>query len=185
MIVHGIPGNYRLARGDVLAIDVGVTHGGWVVDAAVTVPIGPVTPIASRLLAATRSALFDAVEQCRPGKHLGDLGAAVQARVEPEGFAVVRSLVGHGVGRSMHEDPQVPNFGRAGSGVELAEGMVLAIEPMITAGSSEIRMGNDGWAVYSADGSLAAHFEHTVAVTAEGPRILTPWHLEETGRQAA
>ncbi len=185
MIVHGIPGPYELKRGDVLAIDLGVTYEGWVVDAAVTVPIGPVSPVATKLLAATRESLFDAVEQCRVGNNIGDIGAAVQARVEPEGFAVVRSLVGHGVGRSMHEDPQVPNYGRPGSGVELTEGMVIAVEPMVTAGSQEIRMGEDGWAVYSADGSLSAHFEHTVAITAEGPRILTPWHLEESGSKAA
>jgi len=185
MIVHGIPGPYELKRGDVLAIDLGVTYNGWVLDAAVTVAIGPVSPVATKLLAATRDSLFDAVEQCRVGNHIGDIGYAVQNRVEPEGFAVVRSLVGHGVGRSMHEDPQVPNYGRPGGGVELTEGMVIAVEPMVTAGSQEIRMGEDGWAVYSADGSLSAHFEHTVAITAEGPRILTPWHLEESERRAA
>jgi methionyl aminopeptidase len=185
MIVHGIPGDYELQRGDVLSIDLGVTYDGWVVDAAVTVAVGPVSPIAARLLEATREALFAAVEQCRPGAHLGDIGAAVQERVERDGFSVVRSLVGHGVGRTMHEDPQVPNYGRPGAGVELSEGMVLAVEPMITAGGHDIRMGDDGWAVYSADGSLAAHFEHTVAITAEGPRILTPWHLEESERKAA
>jgi methionyl aminopeptidase len=162
-----------------------VTYNGWVLDAAVTVPIGPVSPVATKLLAATRASLFDAVEQCRVGNHIGDIGNAVQARVEPEGFAVVRSLVGHGVGRSMHEDPQVPNYGRPGAGVELTEGMVIAVEPMVTAGSQEIRMGEDGWAVYSADGSISAHFEHTVAITADGPRILTPWHLEESERRAA
>jgi len=185
MIVHGIPGSEKLRRGDILAIDLGVTYDGWVVDAAVTVPVGPVSPVAKRLLAATREALFDAVEQCRPGNRLGDIGHAVQSRVEPDNFAVVRALVGHGIGRSMHEDPQVPNYGLPGSGIELTEGMVIAVEPMITAGSKEIRMGDDGWAVYSADGSLAAHFEHTVAITAEGPRILTPWHLEESERRAA
>lgn len=185
MIVHGIPGSYKLQRGDVLAIDLGVTYEGWVVDAAVTVPVGPVSPVATQLLTATRESLFDAVEACRPGNHLGDIGAAVQARVEPDGFSVVRALVGHGVGRSMHEDPQVPNYGEPGTGVELTEGMVLAVEPMITAGSSEIRMGDDGWAVFSADGSLSAHFEHTVAITADGPRILTPWHLEESESRAA
>jgi methionyl aminopeptidase len=185
MIVHGIPGSYELQRGDVLAIDLGVTYDGWVVDAAVTVPVGPVSPVATKLLTATRESLFAAVEACRPGNHLGDIGHAIQSRVEPDGFAVVRSLVGHGVGRSMHEDPQVPNYGDAGAGVELAEGMVLAVEPMITAGSHDIRMGDDGWAVFSADGSLSAHFEHTVAVTAAGPLILTPWHLEEAGARAA
>ena len=179
MIVHGIPGDYELERGDVLSIDVGVVLDGWVSDAAVTVGIGKVSPVARRLLDTTEASLFDAVEQCRTGNHLGDVSAAVQRRVEGDGMAVVRSLVGHGIGRSMHEEPQVPNFGRPGTGPELTEGMVLAIEPMVTAGGYDIRMDSDGWSVYSQDGSLAAHFEHTVAVTAQGGRILTPWHLEE------
>jgi methionyl aminopeptidase len=184
MIVHGIPGSYKLQRGDILSIDVGVVLDGWVSDAAVTVPIGPVSPIATRLIQTTREALFEAVEQVRPGNHLGDISAAVQRKVEAEGFAVVRSLVGHGVGREMHEDPQIPNHGEPGTGPELEEGMVLAIEPMTTAGEDDIRVGSDNWSVYSSDGSLACHFEHTVAVTAEGPRILTPWHLEEARRAA-
>jgi methionyl aminopeptidase len=185
MIVHGIPGSHALRRGDVLSIDVGVTLDGWVVDAAVTIPVGRASPVANRLMVATREALFDAVEQCRPGNHVGDVGHAVQSKVEPQGLSVVRALVGHGVGRSMHEDPQVPNHGLPGTGAELVEGMVLAVEPMVTSGGQEIRMGDDGWAVFTADGSLAAHFEHTVAVTADGPRILTPWHLEESERRAA
>jgi len=184
MIVHGIPGSYKLQRGDILSIDVGVVLDGWVSDAAVTVPIGPVSPIATRLMQTTRESLFEAVEQVRPGNHLGDVSAAVQARVENDGFAIVRSLVGHGVGREMHEDPQIPNHGEPGTGPELEEGMVLAIEPMTTAGEDGIRVGSDNWSVYSSDGSLACHFEHTVAVTAEGPRILTPWHLEEARRAA-
>jgi methionyl aminopeptidase len=175
MVVHGIPGPYRLSRGDILSIDIGVVLDGWVADAAMTHPIGNVTPIAKRLLASTRAALFDAVAQCRPGNRLGDVSHAVQARVEADGFAVIRSLVGHGIGRQMHEDPQIPNFGDPGTGPELDEGMVLAIEPMVNAGTHHVRMGADNWAVYSQDGSLAAHFEHTVAVTADGPRILTPW----------
>jgi methionyl aminopeptidase len=184
MIVHGIPGSYKLQRGDILSIDVGVVLNGWVSDAAVTVPIGAVTPIATRLMQTTREALFEAVDQVRPGNHLGDISATVQRRVEADGFAVVRSLVGHGVGREMHEDPQIPNHGEPGTGPELEEGMVLAIEPMTTAGQDGIRVGSDNWSVYSEDGSLACHFEHTVAVTAEGPRILTPWHLEEARRAA-
>jgi methionyl aminopeptidase len=184
MIVHGIPGSYKLQRGDILSIDVGVVLDGWVSDAAVTVAIGPVSPIATRLMQTTRESLFEAVEQVRPGNHLGDVSAAVQRKVEAEGFAVVRSLVGHGVGREMHEDPQIPNHGEPGTGPELEEGMVLAIEPMTTAGEDGIRVGSDNWSVYSSDGSLACHFEHTVAVTAEGPRILTPWHLEEARRAA-
>jgi methionyl aminopeptidase len=176
MVVHGIPGSYRLSRGDVLSIDIGVVLDGWVADAAITHPIGNVTPIAKRLLASTRASLFDAVDQSRPGNRLGDVSHAVEARVEADGFSVIRSLVGHGIGRDMHEDPQIPNFGEPGTGPELEEGMVLAIEPMVNAGTHHVRMGSDNWAVYSQDGSLAAHFEHTVAITADGPRILTPWH---------
>ncbi len=179
MVVHGISGKYVLGRGDILSVDIGVTLDGWVADAAVTLSIGNVTPLAGRLLATTRAALFDAVEQCRVGGRLGDVSHAVQSRVEGDGFVVIRSLVGHGVGRDMHEDPQIPNYGRPGTGPELAEGMVFAIEPMVNAGGEQVRMGGDHWAVFSQDGSLAAHFEHTVAITAEGPRILTPWHLDE------
>jgi methionyl aminopeptidase len=180
MVVHGIPGPYRLERGDIISIDVGVVLDGWVADAARTFPVGPVSPVASKLLDVTSASLFDAVEQCRPGGRLGDVSHAVQQRVEGEGMAVVRSLVGHGVGRSMHEDPQVPNYGEPGKGPLLQEGMVLAIEPMVNAGRHTVRMGDDGWAIFSQDGSLAAHFEFTVAITADGPRILTPWH-EENG----
>ncbi len=176
MVVHGIPGSYALNRGDILSIDIGVILDGWVADAAITHPIGNLTPVASRLLATTRASLFEAVDQCQAGNRLGDVSHAVQARVEADGFAVIRSLVGHGIGRDMHEDPQIPNFGDAGSGPELEEGMVLAIEPMVNAGGQDVRMGSDNWAVYSQDGSLAAHFEHTVAITGDGPRILTPWH---------
>jgi methionyl aminopeptidase len=176
MVVHGIPGPYELKRGDILSVDIGVVLDGWVADAAVTHAIGNITPIAGRLLATTRAALFDAVEQCRPGNRLGDVSHAVQTRVENDGFAVIRSLVGHGIGREMHEDPQIPNFGEPGTGPELEEGMVLAIEPMVNVGTHHVRMGQDNWAVYSQDGSMAAHFEHTVAVTADGPRIVTPWH---------
>ena len=184
MIVHGIPDDYKLTRGDVLSIDVGVVLDGWTADAAVTVPIGQVSQQASKLLQSTRAALFDAVEQVRAGNHLHDVSHAVQRRVEADGFAVVKALVGHGIGRDMHEDPQIPNYGTPGTGPELEEGMVLAIEPMVTAGGEAIRMGDDHWAVYSQDKSLSAHFEHTVAVTADGPRICTPWHLEEAQRAA-
>src|SRR5215213_1190926 len=183
MVVHGIPGPYRLARGDIVSVDVGVILDGWVADAAITIPVGNVTPIAKRLLASTRAALFDAVEQCRPGNHLGDVGHAVQQRVESDGLSVVRQLVGHGIGRDMPEDPQIPNYGESGTGERLEEGMVLAVEPMVNAGSHPIRVASDSWSVYSQDGSLAAHFEHTVAITAEGPRILTPWHLGDEGRE--
>jgi methionyl aminopeptidase len=184
MVVHGIPGPFKLSRGDILSIDVGVILDGWVADAAITVPIGQISPVARRLLETTKAALFDAMEQCRPGNRLGDVSHAVQRRVEADGFSVVRSLVGHGIGRDMHEDPQIPNFGDPGTGVELAPGMVLAVEPMVNVGDHAIRMGSDNWSVYSQDGSLAAHFEHSVAITDEGPRILTPWHLEEARRAA-
>ena len=179
MVVHGIPGPYVLSRGDILSLDVGVILDGWVADAAITVPIGKVSTAAASLLASTRAALSEAVYQCRPGKRLGDVSHAVQRRIEADGFAVIRSLVGHGIGREMHEDPQIPNFGEPGTGPLLEEGMVLAVEPMVNVGSHDIRVAGDGWSVYSRDGSLAAHFEHTVAIGADGPRILTPWHLEE------
>jgi len=176
VIVHGIPGDYALQRGDVLSIDVGVIKDGWVADAARTFPIGTVTPVAHKLLDVTRRSLFDAVEQCQAGNRLGDVSHAVQQRVEGEGLSVVRSLVGHGIGRSMHEDPQIPNFGEPGRGPTLEAGMVLAVEPMVNAGRHQVRMGDDGWTIYADDGSLAAHFEFTIAVTADGPRVLTPWH---------
>jgi methionyl aminopeptidase len=178
MVVHGIPGPYELKRGDVISLDVGVTKDGWVADAAVTIAVGSVDPRARRLLDATQQALFDAAEQVRPGNRLGDVSAAVQRRVESEGFSIIRSLVGHDIGRDMHEDPQIANYGEPGRGPALEPGMVLAIEPMVNAGGPDVRVGDDNWAVYSADGSLAAHFEFTVAVTQNGPRILTPWHEE-------
>jgi methionyl aminopeptidase len=179
MVVHGIPGPCELQRGDVLSIDVGVIKDGWVSDAAITVPIGPVSGEARKLLAVTKASLFAAVEEMRPGNHLGDVSAAVQRSVEGEGLSIIRTLVGHGIGREMHEEPQVPNYGEPGKGPLLEEGTVLAIEPMVNAGGPLVRMGDDGWAVYSEDGSLAAHFEFTVAVTADGPRVLTPWHEDE------
>ena len=178
MVVHGIPGPYELRRGDILSIDVGVTYEGWVADAAITVPIGEVSADAEPLLTATREALFEGIAQTVPGNHLSDVSHAVQRRVERDGLSIIRTLVGHGIGREMHEDPQIPNFGDPGKGPTLEEGMALAIEPMVNAGGPEIRMGSDGWAVYSQDDSPAAHFEFTVAVTSNGPRILTPWHLD-------
>jgi methionyl aminopeptidase len=183
MVVHGIPGAYELARGDILSVDVGVVLDGWVADGARTFAVGTISPIATRLLRSTQASLFAAVEQCRVGNHLGDVSHAVQSTVEADGFSVVRSLVGHGIGREMHEDPQIPNFGEPGKGPLLEEGMVLAVEPMVTAGRHAVRMGDDHWAIYSQDGSLAAHFEFTIAITSGGPRILTPWH--EDARQAA
>jgi methionyl aminopeptidase len=177
MIVHGIPGPYRLGQGDTISVDVGVTLDGWVADAARTFTVGEIDSRTRRLLSVTEASLHAGVAQCRPGNRMGDLSAAIQHVVEDAGFSVVRSLVGHGVGQSMHEDPQVPNYGKPGKGPQLQEGMVLAIEPMTTAGRPGVRVGGDGWAIYSQDGSAAAHFEFTVAVTADGPLILTPWHL--------
>ena len=185
MIVHGIPGRYRLERGDILSVDIGVTFEGWVADAARTFAVGEISPLAENLLSATEQALFAGVEQCRVGNRIGDVSHAIQKLSERAGLAVVRSLVGHGVGKDMHEDPQVPNYGRAGKGPLLEPGMVLAIEPMTTAGRPSVRVAADGWAIFSQDDSLAAHFEFTVAVTPTGPRILTPWHLPAHERSVA
>jgi methionyl aminopeptidase len=185
MVVHGIPGKFKLGRGDILSVDIGVVKDGWVADAARTFPVGEISPVAERLLEVTEEALFRAVEQCRVGNRLGDVSNAVQTYVEANGFSIVRSLVGHGIGRSMHEEPQIPNYGPPGRGIVLEEGMVLAVEPMVTAGRHMVRMGDDGWAIYSQDGSLAAHFEFTVAITADGPRVLTPWHEAKTATAAA
>jgi methionyl aminopeptidase len=176
MVVHGIPGPYALKRGDILSLDVGVTYDGWVADAAITVPVGPISEEPRKLLEVTEAALHGGVAEARPGNHLGDVSNAIQRTVEIDGLSIIRSLVGHGIGRDMHEDPQIPNFGEPGRGPELEPGMVLAIEPMVNSGGPDVRLGGDDWAVYSADGSLAAHFEFTVAVTEDGPRILTPWH---------
>jgi methionyl aminopeptidase len=174
VIVHGIPGPYTLEEGDIVSVDVGVTLGGFVADSAATLPVGDISPDAQRLLDACRAALVAGIDHARPGNRVGDISAAVQAAVEAAGFSVVRSLVGHGVGRSMHEDPQIPNHGPPGRGAPLAPGMTLAIEPMITAGSPDIVLEDDGWTIATEDGALAAHFEHTVAVAEEGPpQILT------------
>jgi methionyl aminopeptidase len=173
MIVHGIPGRYRLSEGDVVSCDVGVTLDGLIADSAATFPVGEIDPEAQRLLDVCQSALAAGIEQARVGNRVGDISHAIQEVVEEGGFSVVRALVGHGVGRSYHEEPQVPNFGLPGRGVQLVEGLTIAIEPMITAGSSHIVVADDGWSISTDDGSLSAHFEHTVAVTPDGPRILT------------
>jgi len=183
MVVHGIPGPYRLERGDIISVDVGVVYDGWVADAARTFPVGSISAVASKLLEVTEGSLFAAVPHVKAGNRLGDVSNAIQTFVEAEGLSIVRSLVGHGIGQAMHEDPQIPNYGPAGRGPLLEEGMVLAIEPMVTAGRHQVRMADDHWAIYSQDGSLAAHFEFTIAVTADGPRVLTPWH--ESGKRAA
>jgi methionyl aminopeptidase len=174
MIVHGIPGPYRVQEGDLLTIDVGVTLDGYVADTAYTFGVGEISPEAERLLEVGQTALAAGIEQAQAGNRIGDVSAAIQRVVEDAGFAVVRALVGHGVGRSYHEDPQIPNYGSPGRGVKLTPGMTLAIEPMITAGGVDIRIDDDQWSVYTADDSLSAHFEHTVAVTESGPKILTP-----------
>ena len=169
MVVHGIPGLYALRDGDILSVDVGVTLDGFVGDSAYTFAIGEVSEEAERLLEGCQAALAAGIEQCRVGNRLSDISHAIQVATEEQGFSVVRSLVGHGVGRSMHEEPQIPNYGEPGRGPQLAEGMTFAIEPMITAGGPDVVLHDDEWSISSADGSLAAHFEHTVAITADGP----------------
>jgi len=173
MIVHGIPGGYRAREGDVVSFDIGVTKDGLIADSAATYGVGEISEAAQRLLDVCQSALEAGIEAAQVGAHVGDISAAVQKTVEDAGFSVVRSLVGHGVGRDYHEDPQVPNFVMSFRGPELLEGMTLAIEPMITAGEAEVYVHDDEWSISTVDSSLAAHFEHTVAITAEGPRILT------------
>jgi methionyl aminopeptidase len=174
MVVHGIPGPYALEEGDILSVDVGVTLAGFVADSAYTFPIGEISPAAERLLEGCQAALSAGIEQCRIGNRLSDVSHAIQHETETRGFSVVRSLVGHGVGRSMHEEPQIPNFGEPGRGPLLSAGMTFAIEPMINAGGSEVILHDDQWSISTSDGSLSAHFEHTLAITDEGPRILTP-----------
>jgi methionyl aminopeptidase len=173
MVVHGIPDGTSLVDGDILGLDVGVTLDEFVADAALSVGIGRISAEAQALMDATQASLGKAIEQCVVGNRIGDISHAVQSYVEARGYSVVRTLVGHGVGRDMHEDPQVPNFGPPGRGPRLTEGTVLAIEPMINLGGHDVYVGSDGWAIYTTDGSLSAHFEHTVAVTAAGPRVLT------------
>ncbi|HET9545892.1 MAG TPA: type I methionyl aminopeptidase [Gaiellaceae bacterium] len=173
MVVHGIPGGYRVEEGDLLTVDVGVTLEGFVADSAYTFAVGEVGEEAERLLAVCQAALAAGIAEARDGNHVGDISAAVQRVTEEAGFSVIKSLVGHGVGRSMHEEPQVPNYGRPGRGPRLATGMTIAIEPMITAGGEEVAVADDDWSISTVDGSLSAHFEHTVAVTENGPRILT------------
>jgi methionyl aminopeptidase len=173
MVVHGIPTDYRAQEGDLISVDLGVTLNGLVADSAVTLPVGEIDAEAQRLLDVCQDALAAGIAEAEIGNHLSDISHAVQTVVEEAGFSVVRSLVGHGVGRSYHEDPQIPNYGLPGRGPLLQEGMTLAIEPMITAGSPDVYVHEDDWSISSVDDSLAAHFEHTVAVTQEGPRILT------------
>jgi methionyl aminopeptidase len=172
-VVHGMPSDRPLVSGDILSLDFGVNYKGYYGDAAITVPVGSVTEEARRLLEVTEAGLDDAIQQAEVGNRLGDVSAAVQARVEAAGFSVVRDFVGHGIGRSLHEDPQIPNYGARGRGIELKLGMVLAIEPMVNEGSYEVRVLPDGWTVVTEDGKLSAHFEHSIAITENGPDILS------------
>jgi len=174
VVVHGIPGPYEVGEGDLVTIDVGVTVDGYIADSAYTFGVGEIDGEAQRLLDTAQDALDAGIAQATVGNRVGDISRAVQEVVEGAGFAVVRNLVGHGVGRYYHEDPHIPNFGEPGRGPRLSDGMTIAIEPMITVGGPDVVMAADGWTVSTADGSLSAHFEHTVAVTGEGPRILTP-----------
>ncbi len=172
-IVHGIPGPRELKEGDIIGLDFGVIAGGFHGDSAVTVPVGRVDPEVERLLATTRSALYRGIEQMVPGRRLSDIGHAIQTEAEGAGFSVVRSFVGHGIGRKLHEPPQIPNYGPPGKGPRLRPGMVFAIEPMVNVGGPGVRMLEDEWTAVTEDGSLSAHFEHTVLITEDGPEILT------------
>ncbi|MDI6894010.1 MAG: type I methionyl aminopeptidase [Bacillota bacterium] len=172
-VVHGVPGSRRLREGDIVSVDVGLLLEGYYGDAAATFPVGEVSEEASHLLEVTRGALLEGIARARAGNHLSDISHSVQSYAEARGFSVVREFVGHGIGRHMHEDPQVPNFGPPGLGPVLRPGMTLAIEPMVNAGGPEVVVLSDGWTAVTADGKLSAHFEHTVAITANGPLILT------------
>jgi len=172
-IVHGFPSNYHLQEGDIFSIDVGVTLEGFVGDTATTVPVGKVSEERIKLIQITEECLERAIEQCRPGKHLGDIGWAVQEHAEANGYSIVRDYVGHGIGRRMHEDPQIPNYGRPGLGQKIKAGYVFAVEPMVNLGSHHTKVLADGWTVVTVDGQPSAHTEHTIAITEEGPEVLT------------
>jgi methionyl aminopeptidase len=174
VVVHGIPDRFEVSDGDLVTIDVGVTLDGYIADSAYTFGVGEIDHEVQRLLDVAQDALAAGIAEAVVGNRVGDVSHAIQSVVEAGGFSVVRSLVGHGVGRYYHEDPHIPNFGEPGRGPRLSEGMTIAIEPMITAGAPEVRVMDDGWTIRTADGSMSAHFEHTVAITADGPRILTP-----------
>ncbi len=173
VIVHGIPGSYRLEEGDILSIDCGAIIEGWHGDAARTIPIGRVSPEAEKLIRTTEESLMAGIKQVRAGNRLFDIGGAVQDVAEGAGFSVVREYVGHGIGRAMHEEPQVPNYGEPGRGIKLKVGHVLAVEPMVNLGSARTTLFEDGWTVLTADGRISAHFEHSIAVTDDGPEVLT------------
>ena len=173
VIVHGIPGNYRLEEGDIISIDCGAIIDGWHGDAARTIPVGEISEEARKLITVTEESLWAGIQHVRSGARLTDIGHAVQTVAEGAGFSVVREYVGHGIGRAMHEEPQVPNYGEPGKGIKLKVGHVLAVEPMVNLGSCETQLNDDGWTVITADGSLSAHFEHSIAVTDDGPEVLT------------
>jgi methionyl aminopeptidase len=175
-VVHGMPSERPLVAGDIVSLDYGVNYQGYFGDAAITVPVGSVSAEAQRLMKVTEEGLYDAIRKAAAGNRLGDVSAAVQERVESAGFSVVRDFVGHGIGRSLHEDPQIPNYGVRGRGIELKAGMVLAIEPMVNEGSYQVKVLPDGWTVITEDGKLSAHFEHSVAITENGPDILSQIH---------
>ncbi len=172
-IVHGIPGNCELRQGDLLKLDFGVIFEGFHGDSALSIPVGEVDERTQQLIETTRNSLYAGIKHMVPGERLGDVGHAVQEAVEEEGFSVVRDFVGHGIGRALHEPPQLPNFGRPGRGQRLRAGMVIAIEPMVNCGSAEVEMADDGWTARTVDGQWSSHFEHTVAITDNGPEVLT------------
>lgn len=172
-VIHGFPSKLPLKAGDIVSIDMGAKLNGYYGDSARTIPVGPVGPSAQRLLRVTEEALYRGIATVRPGSRVSDIGVAVQSHVEAHGYSVVREFVGHGIGRQLHEEPQVPNYGKPGRGPRLAEGMVLAIEPMVNVGGPQVKVLSDGWTAVTKDGSLSAHFEHTVVVTADSSRILT------------
>jgi methionyl aminopeptidase len=172
-VVHGMPSNRVLVEGDIIGLDFGVYYQGLYGDAAITLPVGQVSQSAAMLMQITEKSLYDAIDQARDGNRLGDISASVQETVESHGYSVVRDFVGHGIGKSLHEDPQIPNFGKRGRGIELKTGMILAIEPMVNAGQYRVKVLADGWTVVTEDGSLSAHFEHSVAITEDGPEILS------------
>lgn len=172
-LVHGIPNSRRLKEGDVVSLDLGVVRSGFYGDAAITVPVGKISQEAARLLDVTQNALYKGIEQAKAGGRLHDISHAIQSWVEGNGFSVVRDFVGHGIGRNLHEEPQIPNFGLPNRGVQLKAGMVLALEPMVNVGTWKVKVEPDGWTVVTMDGSLSAHFEHTIAITEDGPDILT------------
>lgn len=178
-IVHGIPSSRRLREGDIISIDFGVLYEGYYGDAAVTYPVGEITPKAKKLIEAVKESFFKGVEQMKPGKRISDISFAIQSYVESQGFSVIRAFVGHGIGLSLHEEPQVPNFGPPGRGPKLKSGMVLAIEPMIAMGDWEVEVLDDNWTAITRDRSLSAHYEHTVAITEKGPEILSLSDLEK------